>query len=97
MSDLIKREDAITVVHKKINDILNELPTHIDEDGFEVFDDQETVYSLLRINKAISQVIKSLQSVDAVPVGENLDAKQYDIVTHRKNLDEFDWWRVERR
>lgn len=97
MSDLIKREDAITVVHKQINDILNALPTHIDEDGFEVFDDMETVHGLLRINKGISQNLKSVPSVDAVPIGENLDARRFDIVCHRKDRNEYDWWRVERR
>ena len=68
MSDLIKREDAIKVVHEYFIEALYKEPTKIDEDGDEVFTDMKSVNKLLTHNKTISKALKALPSAE--PQGE---------------------------
>ena len=74
MSDLIRRSDAVTEIHKYFVEEIEKTPTVIDEDGDELYADMTTVNSLLACNKELSKRIKALPSADAewIPVSERL-------------------------
>ena len=65
MSDLIKKEDAIKVVHEYFIEALYKEPNKIDEDGDKVFADMKSVNKLLTHNKKISKALKELPSAEA--------------------------------
>ena len=62
MNDLISRQAAIEVVHSYFKDKLDELPTEIDEDDYEVYCDMKKVNMFLSDNKHLSKKIKNLPS-----------------------------------
>lgn len=61
-SDVISRKAAIEAVHSYFKDKLDELPTEIDEDGYEVYCDMKKVNMFLSDNKHLSKKIKNLPS-----------------------------------
>ena len=64
--DLISRQAAIDAVHTYFCDVLGEEPYETDDDGDEIYTDMKSVNKILKHNKYVSTLIKSLPSADAV-------------------------------
>ena len=50
-----------------------------------------------RNSHIIVRALQMAKTVDAVRVGENLSAEEYDIVVHVNPHGEYDWYRIERK
>ena len=73
MSDLIRREDAITAIHNYWKKRLDTLPTKESEYG-EVYADIQQMDKILEHNKTLCNFIKAIPSADR-PQGEWVDAE----------------------
>ena len=98
--DCINRQAAIDAVHSYFKDKLDELPTEIDEDGYEVYCDMKKVNMFLSDNKHLSKKIKNLPSaqlkcktdVDTISRQAAIDAlaKEMPSLTTPDGCGEFD-------
>ena len=88
-SDVISRQAAIEVVHSYFKDKLDELPTEIDEDGYEVYCDMDKMNAFLSDNKCLSKKIKNLPSAQLKCKTDGDTISRQDAMNELKEMQDY--------